>query len=94
MNEQRLIDANALRTRFKHYAIDCRENDDETSAEVWEDCITELDGAPTIEPKRGEWIGDYKAQCSKCGYFDTSAAGFPKPNYCKSCGADMREGKK
>lgn len=55
MNEQRLIDANALKTTLEFYARDCRENNDEDGAEIWEDCVFILNAAPTIEPKRSEW---------------------------------------
>ena len=46
MNDQRLIDANALK-EHKYY--------DETRLEY---CVPvyNIDTAPTIEPKRGEWI--------------------------------------
>lgn len=48
--------------------------------------------APTIEPKRGEWIEMYRngfgnmiCMCSKCNFHAT------KSNFCPNCGADMRE---
>ena len=55
-----------------------------------------IDNAPTIEPKRGEWIytsngygyiGDPVEKCSVCGA-EYEEAPF---NYCPNCGADMRE---
>ena len=47
--------------------------------------------APTIEPKRGEWIA-YK--CSSCG-FDWDDVTYEPPSdcmsFCPNCGALMRE---
>lgn len=48
--------------------------------------------APTIEPKRGEWIrtermGTFKLyDCSVCGIHIEAPW-----NFCPNCGADMRE---
>ena len=61
-----------------------------------------------IEPKRGEWIdeadkydasfGIHNYKCSNCNsYADKYIGGHEwytadKPNFCPSCGADMRKG--
>lgn len=52
-----------------------------------------VDDAPTIEPKRSEWIEMYRngfgnmiCMCSKCNFHTT------KSNFCPNCGADMRKG--
>lgn len=51
--------------------------------------------APTIEPKRGEWIesslseltGNVWYECSECGALRKDIVG---ANFCHRCGADMR----
>ena len=54
------------------------------------------DHAPTIEPKRGEWvlssdgngyIGNPVYKCTVCGWWDEQAP----YNFCPNCGADMRK---
>lgn len=59
-----------------------------------------IDDAPTIEPKRGEWIfktvfPNDKSEfpmghlvCSVCGSHHSNST---PCNYCDNCGADMRE---
>ena len=55
-------------------------------------CIAEVVNAPTIEPKRGEWIAKLNNPhnaiwlCSACNYATTS-----RHNFCPNCGADMRK---
>ena len=64
-------------------------------------CIAEVVNAPTIEPKRGEWIGEadgyYNGElvydiwyCSNCDYRIEDEEQ-PTFNFCPNCGADMRE---
>lgn len=83
MSEQRLIDANKLKSLF-------RQPIDYTDAY----CIRMIDAAPTIKPKRGEWIDNecfdekygHSYDCGLCGY---SVIG--QQNFCPNCGADMRK---
>ena len=65
-----------------------------------------INGIPTIEPKRGEWIdeadkydasfGIHDYRCSNCNsYADEYIGGHEwytmyKPNYCPNCGAYMK----
>ena len=86
MNDQRLIDANALK-EHKYY--------DETRHEY---CVPvyNIDTAPTIGLKRGEWTGgdEWRKKCSLCGFtgsiYDIPINPF---NFCPNCGADMRGAK-
>lgn len=57
-------------------------------------CIAEVVNAPTIKPKRGEWIDrhgkpmpmtEHSAYCSNCGEWSEYLT-----SYCGNCGADMR----
>ena len=83
----RLIDADALKESMRGKFFD--------SVEEWT-AIREIDEAPTIEPKRGEWkrrIVDngFNADwvCSECGY--RVKTDFVDYNFCPYCGADMRK---
>lgn len=85
----RLIDADELKQAMLQEA-DWWENSD-----VWI-AHNVIDNAPTIEPKRGEWLETShkdKKRCSVCDrisfiaiypHFKSSAS------YCPNCGADMR----
>ena len=93
MNDQRLIDADALSERLKdldEWCIDCRKPGIEQAR-----CM--VHEAPTVEPKRGEWItktrhehwpsgkpyeADYCSVCKKRGSLEF--------DFCPNCGADMR----
>lgn len=83
----RLIDADAL--------IDSMDGEFADSIEEFR-AITMVNDAPTIEPKRGEWIEKEECwQCSECGDEYVLEVGV-KPidarmHYCPNCGADMRE---
>ena len=64
------------------------------------DAINAIKSIPTIEPKRGRWIGgDVLTNCSICGEaWDLKYLGGQEmwytgelPNFCPNCGADMRE---
>ena len=84
----RLIDADALketidREIFRHDTID--------------HVFQIIDDAPTIEPKRGEWISRdphwHTAICSNCNkvtMFEEWDGEVWEYNFCPNCGADMR----
>ena len=56
------------------------------------DIFQELKNLPSVEPEQkiGHWIDTdnyyQRWKCSECGYHTMDA----EPNYCPSCGADMR----
>ena len=58
-----------------------------------------IEEAPSIEPKRGEWIefdtkwGRSLYYCTNCMETSEVPTAFGKPlyNFCPNCGADMRE---
>ena len=79
----RLIDANAL--------IDAMYTAKVTSAYEAQDIIN---SAPTIEPKRGEWVVSYidgmkQTECSACGVSFTTYDVYGW-HYCPWCGARMK----
>lgn len=92
----RLIDADALKDKLQqHYdfyvmawggfgkmPIGEKKRVDEIN-----NCIGEVVNAPTIEPKRGEWIDkDGVKKCNLCGWLTTNQ-GYA---FCPNCGTDMR----
>lgn len=104
----RLIDADALKDKLQQHhdfyvmawggfgkmPIGEKKRVDEIT-----NCIAEVVNAPSIEPKRGEWIdmGDFE-QCSVCkgtrlkefqSYYGKTT--WIKTPYCPNCGADMRK---
>lgn len=76
---------------------------DSYCVEMWEKFkdIPNEDVAPV---KRGEWkrfavndregrrTGEHKIVCSECGHAENIWHAWDAPNYCSSCGANMREG--
>ena len=70
---------------------------DDDDGECWAYSITQIENAPTIEPKKGKWIRDYdtsntiSGKCSVCDWeahlYEDDVVGM---NYCPNCGADMR----
>lgn len=71
---------------------------DYDDGEFWAVSMTQIENAPTIEPKKGTWYERYShedeerdgVRCSECGthyYLDGQLM-----NFCPNCGADMREG--
>ena len=79
----RTIDADALIEDIKEWGF------------IGETCAIEaVNDAPTIEPKRGEWIdiSEWYAPRQKCSICETVVVGYGG-NYCPNCGADMRERK-
>ena len=109
----RLIDADALKDKLQQHhdfyvmawggfgkmPIGEKKRVDEIT-----NCIAEVVNAPTIEPKRGEWIKTDRTycratvyECSACCYeVDEmpTVMGEPRYNYCPSCGAYMRAERK
>lgn len=86
----RLIDADALRKRIK-----AKNASNAMMKAMREECVAEIDDAPTIEPerKKGKWERTYRngfgtliGRCGVCGRTQTV------DNFCQNCGADMREG--
>ena len=92
----RLIDADALIGQYNKFALTAQTD----YAEGVRDVINDINNAPTIEPKRGEWIfktvfPNDKSEfpmgylvCSVCGSHHSNST---PCNYCDNCGADMRE---
>ena len=86
----RLIDADALKYYGNHIGDEYEDYFHETQ---WV-YRSQIDNAPTIEPKRGEWIGDEEqgtSTCSNCGIVWQFTDGTNGSNFCPNCGADMRE---
>ena len=105
----RLIDADVLDDAMYHEAFENDSSYDERNPmarwdsglwiryKMFENAIAD---APTIEPKRGEWIraiNDYDQAyhnyCSLCREWNgMDVEGWNwTPNFCPNCGADMRE---
>lgn len=82
----RLIDADALRKRIK-----AKNASNAMMKAMREECVAEIDDAPTIEPKMGKWISkaDQRWHCSLC---DGIAPKGYRWNYCPNCGARMEGG--
>lgn len=95
----RLIDVDALNDAMYHEAFENNDSYDERNPmarwdsglwiryKMFENIIAD---APTIEPKRGEWI--YQFRDSENEEYRCSVCGFPqgfKPNFCPNCGAKM-----
>ena len=97
-NEKRLIDANALKDRFK-LRIDWLEKDkhDEYTTGIWDGCLYDdklIDEAPTVdavEVVHGRWIKgeNWSVTCSVCGCLSIAHDG---KNFCPNCGAKMDGG--
>ena len=57
--------------------------------------VETLKSLPSIEPRKGRWIGeeeDERCFCSKCGYSNlyVEVYAFDGYKFCPNCGADMR----
>ena len=98
-NEKRLIDANALKERFK-LRIDWLEKDkhDEYTTGIWDGCLYDeklIDEAPTVdavEVVHGRWKYYHKqniAVCTNCSFERNLDADFGKAVSCPNCGAKM-----
>ena len=108
----RLIDADALKDKLQQHhdfyvmtwggfgkmPIGEKKRVDEIT-----NCIAEVVNAPTIEPKRGEWIyGEHDVamcdgyRCDRCGFFvpwdyEHKSIDFINDyHYCPNCGARMK----
>lgn len=90
-----LISRKALISRFERYQSDCEEENDIIAAQVFADCICELQDAPAVDAApvaRGEWIelheenGHEVGTCSHCRHVRIV------DNYCPNCGAKMDGG--
>ena len=81
----RLIDADALMKEFAEFVKNSN-NSDFAEVPTWNDAVSLLGSAPTIEPERknGKWTGDNA--CPFCGFHLWLLS------FCPNCGADMREG--
>lgn len=92
----RIIDADALTKTLDKYKLDCNHEVYIREAQVFDDCISTIQDAPTIEPRHEKWIKqesdwmDTLALCSKCKY---PVLMWYILNYCPNCGADMRPDK-
>lgn len=91
----RLIDADALIERWRGMKCGCER--EECGREI-EPCIVVMtvEEAPTIEPKRGEWI-EYRppteSYCGmvECPFCGEELVGEPTDfNYCPNCGSQMK----
>ena len=94
-NLARLIDADALIDRMYHEAFETDSEMQKWDSGCWiryKMFENAIDDAPTIEPKRGEWIdrsGGIEGAwnyCSVCG-----EQAIDLYDFCPNCGADMRE---
>ena len=100
MNEIRLIDANALKERYKTMLkIIGKDNllDFEQGKKyAFETAIDFIDNAPTVEPKRpqGKWLEhENYIECDQC-HMRFLKDHLIRKRYCSNCGADMRGEKK
>lgn len=95
----RLIDADALNDAMYHEAFENDESYNEKNPMAkWDSGLwirykmfeNAIDEAPTIEPKRGEWLPDENGdfRCTNCGRI--AEWEFFEDNFCPNCGADMR----
>ena len=89
MSDIRLVDANAL----KKCAIPCQIH----NGALTDLCIPlyQIDNAPTVEPKQGEWYYscDKGWECNQCHETVKDMPTCMRKalyNFCPNCGADMR----
>ena len=99
MSEDLIRRSDAIKALDANFTIKGKENT-QTVLNYLELVRTRIEGAPTIEPKRGKWIdlndkwgfeGTFK--CSACGELWSLIDGTPQDNgmnFCPNCGADMR----
>lgn len=95
----RLIDADALMREFAGF-VRKSNNSDFADVPTWNDAVSLLDSAPTIEAeplRHGEWTraGEpplYIIECSECRQLFFHHAGLSLSKYCSECGAKMDGG--
>ena len=90
-----MIDADALKKEVDNFP-NCYNGWSDTYDKAY--IIEAIEEAPTIEPKRGEWVNQHKwsngffeRECSVCGAMKPLLRHTAKINFCPNCGADMRE---
>lgn len=104
----RLIDADALAMELLSITyLSCDGGYYKGRVDERDDTLQRIRNAPTIEPKRGEWLdfgGDFStAECDQCeAIYEVSPEEKPCKKYfnafrqsykfCPNCGADMRKG--
>lgn len=87
-NEQRLIDANALKEAFNAWKnMDDYYHDSNCVDIPFTEAFDIIDNAPTIEERqKGKWeLDSIGAYCSECKIHPDYTS-----NFCPNCGADMR----
>ena len=101
MSEDLIRRSDAIKALDANFTIKGKENM-QTVLNYLELVRTRIEGAPTIEPKRGKWIdlsdqwgleGTFK--CSACGELWSLIDGTPQDNgmnFCPNCGALMVRG--
>ena len=90
----RLIDADTVCKKLEGYARDCEEEDDRVAGGVFLDAISEIQDAPTIDPKdlqpHGHWI-EHPTGGLVCSHCDRYKPDEWRSMCCPNCGARMRE---
>ena len=93
----RLIDADALMAELAEF-VRPSNNSDFAPVPTWNDAVSLLGSAPTIERKKGKWKKHRESfcswSCSVCKEIVVAMpeqTGYPLYDYCPNCGADMRE---
>ena len=101
MSEDLIRRSDAIKALDANFTIKGKENM-QTVLNYLELVRTRIESAPSIEPKRGEWVLErldnyklYKVACSCCGWWGCenydSYVDISDFTYCPNCGADMRE---
>ena len=95
----RLIDADTLKEKFDALAYDdWNQGTGTTWANAFSEAADIVENMPTIEPerKKGNWVGIDDIphevwECDRCGHiYEYEDDPDELPNFCPSCGADMR----
>ena len=88
----RLIDADTVCKKLEGYARDCEEADDRVAGGVFLDAISEIQDAPTIDPKdlqpHGHWI-EHPTGGLVCSHCDRYKPDEWRSMCCPNCGARM-----